>query len=116
MLIYWVVQIVGAVIAVYLALYLKGPTPEVPTVAPDIIKALIAEFIFTFALCYTVLNVATAKGTEGNSFYGWAIGMAVLTGAYAVGSISGGAFNPAVATGITLAGISRWPTSGLPGG
>ncbi len=106
MLIYWVVQVVGAVIAVYLALYLKGPTPEVPTVAPDAIKALIVEFIFTFALCYTVLNVATAKGTEGNSFYGWAIGMAVLTGAYAVGSISGGAFNPAVATGITLAGIS----------
>ena len=106
MLIYWVVQILGAVVAVYLALYLKSPAPEVPTVAPDMIKALLVEFIFTFALCFTVLNVATAEGTKGNSFYGWAIGMAVLTGAYAVGTITGGAFNPAVAIGITLAGIS----------
>ena len=41
MLIYWVVQILGAVVAVYLALYLKSPAPEVPTVAPDMIKALL---------------------------------------------------------------------------
>jgi aquaporin Z len=51
--------------------------------------------------------VATAKGTAGNSNYGLAIGFTVLTGAYAVGGISGGAFNPAVAAGITAMGLSK---------
>jgi aquaporin Z len=50
-------------------------------------------------LAFVVLNSATAKATSGNSFYGLAIGFTVLTGAFAVGSISGGAFNPAVAIG-----------------
>jgi aquaporin Z len=72
------------------------------------VRALIAEFIFTFALCYVVLNVATAKGTSGNPTYGLAIGFTVLAGAYAVGAISGGAFNPAVAVGVTLMGLSAW--------
>jgi aquaporin Z len=70
--------------------------------------ALLAEFLFTFALCYVVLNVATAKGTAGNSFYGLAIGMTVMTGAFAVGGISGGAFNPAVAVGISVMQLSAW--------
>jgi aquaporin Z len=57
---------------------------------------------------YVVLNAATAEGTSGNSFYGLAIGMTVMTGAFAVGDISGGAFNPAVALGISILGISDW--------
>jgi aquaporin Z len=68
----------------------------------------LAEFLFTFALVYVVLNAATAEGTSGNSFYGLAIGMTVMTGAFAVGSISGGAFNPAVALGISMLGLSSW--------
>ncbi len=64
--------------------------------------------LFTFALVYVVLNVATAKGTEGNSFYGFAIGFTVVVGAYAVGSISGGAFNPAVTVGGTIMNIFAW--------
>jgi aquaporin Z len=55
-----------------------------------------------------VLNVATAKANAGNSFYGLAIGFTVLTGAFAVGGISGGAFNPAVAVGVTVMGLSTW--------
>ncbi len=62
-------------------------------------KVLLAEFLFTFALAFVVLNVATTRATEGNSFYGLAIGFTVLAGAFAVGAISGGAFNPAVALG-----------------
>jgi len=116
MLIYWVVQIIAGLVAAFLVIYLKGAiaTAEAPLVIPSVnvsailIPALLAEFIFTFALTFTVLNVATAKGTAGNSFYGWAIGMAVLTGAYAVGAITGGAFNPAVAVGITQMGITSW--------
>jgi aquaporin Z len=64
------------------------------------------EFLYTFALCYVVLNVATSRNTVGNSFYGLAIGFTVTAGAYSVGAISGGAFNPAVAVGITVMGFS----------
>ena len=109
MLIYWGVQLVAGAIAAVVVLYLKG-APTVTPITFDIVHAVIAEFIFTFALCFVVLNVATAKGTEGNSFYGWAIGFTVLAGAYAVGTVSGGTFNPAVALGATLVGLLSWPT------
>ena len=71
-------------------------------------KMLLVEFLFTFALCYVVLNVATARGTENNSFYGLAIGFTVAAGALAVGKISGGAFNPAVAFGASVLGLFTW--------
>lgn len=103
---YWISQILGAFVAAHVVLYLKGN----PTVTPAEIKvvpALIAEFIGTFALCYVVLNVATAKGTAGNSNYGLAIGFTVVVMAFALGGISGGAFNPAIATGITLMHIEK---------
>jgi aquaporin Z len=76
--------------------------------APEILPALLAEFLFTFALVWVVLNVATAKGTSGNSFYGAAIGLTVMAGAFAVGGVSGGVFNPAVAVGVCLMGIVSW--------
>ena len=66
-----------------------------------------AGVLFTFALAIVVLNVATAKSTEGNSYFGFAIGFTVLVGAYAVGPVSGGVFNPAVAVGITIMGLSE---------
>jgi aquaporin Z len=71
-------------------------------------RMLIAEFLFTFALAWVVLNVATARGTEGNSFYGLAIGFTVVAGAFAVGGISGGAFNPAIALGAMVTGLFDW--------
>jgi aquaporin Z len=104
---YWVAQILGAVVAALALNYLKGdaaPKPLVLRTGP----ALLAEFLFAFALVYVVLNVATAKATSGNSFYGLAIGFTVMTGAFAVGSISGAAFNPAVAVGISVMGLSVW--------
>ncbi|MBA3849212.1 MAG: porin [Opitutus sp.] len=76
--------------------------------SPEILPALLAEFLFTFALAWVVLNVATAKGTAGNSFYGLAIGFTVLAGAFAVGGVSGGVFNPAVALGVCTMGIVSW--------
>ncbi len=50
-----------------------------------------------------VLNVATAKGTMGNSFYGLAIGFTIFAMAASLGSISGGGFNPAVGAGRNIA-------------
>jgi aquaporin Z len=106
-LIYWLVQLAAGFLAAWMVLFMKG-APKLPAPAAlDIGRSVMAEFLFTFALAYVVLNVATAKGTAGNSNYGLAIGFTVLTGAYAVGSISGGAFNPAVALGITSMGLKR---------
>jgi aquaporin Z len=69
--------------------------------------ALFAEFLFAFALAYVFLNVATAKATSGNSFFGLAVGMTLMTGMFAVGGVSGGAFNPAVALGDTAMKVLR---------
>ena len=103
---YMLAQVLGAAVAAFVVLFVKG-NPVVDAATPSIAPALLAEFLFTFALCYVVLNVATARGTSGNSFYGLAIGFTVLIGAYSVGSVSGGAFNPAVAVGITVMGLSQ---------
>ncbi len=104
---YMVFQVVGAALAALAVKCLKAGV-AVKAMAPAAGSALLAEFLFTFALVYVVLNTATAKGTSGNSFYGLAIGFTVMTGAFAVGGISGGAFNPAVAVGISLMGLSAW--------
>jgi aquaporin Z len=106
---YWIAQIVGALAAAFVTKFVAG-TPLDVNLAPKPGPALAAEFLFTFALVYVVLNVATAKATAGNSYYGLAIGMTVMAGAFAVGSISGGAFNPAVAIGISTMGLVA-PTS-----
>lgn len=104
---YWLAQLAASVLAACLTIYYKG-YPSGATLHLDAAKALIVEFLFTFALCYVVLNVATAKETKGNSYFGLAIGFTVLVGAYAGGAISGAAFNPAVALGITVMHISFW--------
>ena len=104
---YMISQIVGAVLAAFAVKFLEGGSTLSP-LQPAAFPALLAEFLFTFALVYVVLNTATAKGTSGNSFYGLAIGFTVLVGAFSVGNISGGAFNPAVAVGISLMGLSSW--------
>ena len=72
--------------------------------------AFVVEMLFTFALCYVVLNVATSNSHPDNSFYGLAIGFTVVAGAIAVGGISGGAFNPAVTVGAAAMGMFAWPT------
>ncbi len=104
--IYLVAQIGGAAAAAFTAQFLVGPGTAAETI--DVNKSLVAELLFTFALAYVVLNVATAKGTSGNSFYGLAIGFIVMAGAFSVGSISGGAFNPAVAIAALLMGLMDW--------
>jgi aquaporin Z len=115
--IYVAAQVVGAIVAALVASFvLNGYVVKVGTtsvvvdrsfaLAPgegvSVGAALLVEVLYTFALALVVLNVATAKKTEGNSFYGLAIGFTVVVAAFAGGGISGGAFNPAVGTGPTL--------------
>jgi len=104
---YWVAQFAAGLVAALLVTALfSGNKPEAPALHGTV-PSLIVEFLFTFALAWVVLNTATAKGTSGNSFYGLAIGFTVLTGAVAVGGISGGAFNPAVGLGVFTMGLEK---------
>lgn len=104
---YMISQALAGVAAGFLTLYVLG-FPKIDHLTPSMVPALIVEFLYTFALAYVVLNVATSKHTADNSNYGLAIGFTVAAGAYAVGGISGGVFNPAVATGISVMGKSPW--------
>ena len=103
---YVATQCIAAVVAGLAVRYVGGR--EAHTVVASNGKMLVAEFIFTFALAWVVLHVATASGTDGNSFYGLAIGFTVVVGAFAVGGISGGAFNPAIALGAMVTGLFEW--------
>jgi aquaporin Z len=106
---YMIVQVAGSIVAAFVVQFLlPDKIPAVATAMVSTSKALIAEGLGTFALAYVVLNVATAKGTTGNMFYGLSIGFTVLSMAYALGGISGGAFNPAVAVGISTMKLAAW--------
>lgn len=103
---YWIAQFAAGTVAALLVSYLFGGSVAAPALHGTV-PSLIVEFLFTFALAWVVLNAATAKGTSGNSFYGLAIGFTVLTGAVAVGGVSGGAFNPAVGLGVFVMGLEK---------
>ncbi|MBI3502864.1 MAG: aquaporin [Bacteroidetes bacterium] len=103
-LIYMLIQFIAAFCAALIFFLVWGKSIGGPKPNPDIniLKPLACEIIFSFALSLVVLSVATSKKTEGNHYYGLAIGSTVLAGAITVGDISGGAFNPAVGTGPIL--------------
>jgi aquaporin Z len=84
------------------------PLEEVVTHQPDPKNALVAEFLFTFALMWVILNVAIARGTAANPFYGLTIGAIVGAGAFAVGPVSSAAFNPAITLALCLNGFLAW--------
>ena len=109
---YWVAQVAGGVVAAVIARAVVNPA-SVKTLhlsGHAVAAAAVVEVLITFALCYVVLNVATSKDQPGNGFFGLAIGFTVVAGAFAVGGISGGVFNPAVALGGATAGLFGWPT------
>jgi aquaporin Z len=103
---YMIGQLAGGLAAAYLVLFMKGNPAVTPMHFDSPVVPLLAEFLGTFALAFVVLNVATAKANSNNSFYGLAIGFTVVAAAFALGSYSGGAFNPAVAVGITAMGLN----------
>jgi aquaporin Z len=107
---YWAAQLLGGLVAALLARYVVNPASvaALSLSGRTVVAALLAEFLFTFALAYVVLNAATSKDHPSNSFYGLAIGFTVFVGVSAVGSISGGAFNPAVAFGASIMGLFSW--------
>jgi aquaporin Z len=109
---YWIAQVVGGVVAAVIGRAVVNP-PAVTTLTlagHAEAAAAVVELLITFALCYVMLNVATSKDQPGNGFFGLAIGFTVAAGAFAVGGISGGVFNPAVALGGATAGLFAWST------
>ena len=109
---YWIAQLAAGVIAGVVARAVVNPA-QVTALTPSghaLAATAVVELLFTFALCYVVLNVATSRDQFGNSFFGLAIGFTVVAGAFAVGGISGAAFNPAVALGAAVGGLFAWST------
>ena len=110
---YWIFQVAGAACAALLIAQF-AELPAAGSCPFGLLPLIVGEFLFTFALCYVVLQVATSKKTEGNSFYGLAIGSTVLVGAFAVGGIlCFGAFNPAVAVGLGMMKAACWTSMGI---
>jgi aquaporin Z len=111
---YWIVQLGAGLLAAVVVRTIVDPTRTAAATMTltgyTLVAAFVVELLFTFALCYVVLNVATSKSHPDNSFYGLAIGFTVVAGAFAVGAISGGAFNPAVTLGAAVMGMFAWPT------
>lgn len=107
---YCTAQVTGALLAALIGDWLVNEPPAATLQGDMVWKALVVELLFTFALAYVVLNVATSHDHPNNSFYGLAIGFTVLAGAVAMGPISGAVFNPAVAFGASIAGLNAWST------
>ena len=102
---YLLFQILGAFAAAFLVSNMSSNMLVQPDLAEPVAIILVAELIFTYLLVFVILNVATHPNLDGNSFYGFAIGLTVMAGAFCVGPLSGGVFNPAVSIGPSLVDI-----------
>ena len=100
---YMTSQVLGGIAGAYIAQMILGQTfAPAPADTATSFTALLTEVIFTFTLALTVLNVATSRYNPGNSYYGLAIGFAIVVGVGAGGPVSGGVYNPAVGIGASL--------------
>jgi len=102
--IYSAVQLIAGMLAAGMYALMLG---QVFTLGPSAgyawWQAAMSEILYTFMLCFVVLNVAASKRhADKDQFYGLAIGFVIVAGGYSVGHICGGCFNPAVALGIDV--------------
>lgn len=108
---YILAQLIASVIAAAIGVYLHdcgGGLNIVERVNELPMCIVLGEFLGTFALAYVVLNVTTTSANAGNSHYGLAIGFTVLSASYALGGLTGAAFNPAIVLGASMAGMFAW--------
>merc|ERR1719375_3104750 len=61
------------------------------------------EILYTAALCYVMLNVATSHKQDGNHYFGLAIGFTVVAAGLSIAGISGCSLNPALSVAAALA-------------
>jgi aquaporin Z len=102
---YIAVQVIAGAAAALVSANLLITDPSVTALELDMTQTIGAEFLYTFALVFVILNVATSEATAGNGYYGAAIAFVVLAGALTVGGISGGSFNPAVTGALFVSGV-----------
>ncbi|KAG5468027.1 hypothetical protein LSCM4_01114 [Leishmania orientalis] len=98
---YVAMQLSGSFCASLYASAIIGLSIPAPTPNSDLVntwQALLCELVYTFALTSVVLHVCFSR-QRSNDFYGFAIGMTLMAAGFSVGGFTGGAFNPAVATG-----------------
>lgn len=108
---YIMVQLIASVLAAAIGVYLHdcaGGLNIVARVNEQPICAILGEFLGAFALTYVFLKVSPAATNENNAYYGLAIGFTVLAVSFGFGSLSGGAYNPAIALGGSVAGMFGW--------
>ncbi len=105
---YMIAQVIGGIAAISIVRHMIVPYAQIPGSEFHVPSLVIGEFLFTFALCYVVLLTATSKKTEGNSYFGLAIGSTVTVGAFAVGSFCLAALNPAVAISLGVVAVATW--------
>merc|ERR1719498_277690 len=110
---YMGMQVLGGICAAFTySLLQSGATFALKPTAYSWPQVIAAELVFTFVLAFVVLSVATVKNAL-SEYFGFAIGMCVTVGGYAIGKVSGGSLNPAVSFGIStshiLGGGGFWP-------
>lgn len=94
-------QLIGGLLAGVTYLSMLGATFTLgPGHGYGLGSVCIAEVLFTAALVFVVLSVATTAQDEGNWYFGLAIGFTVMAAAFAIGPISGCSLNPAVTFGV----------------
>lgn len=108
---YVIAQAAGAVLAALFGVFLlncSGAASVPMHVSKNGLCALVAEFLGAFALAYVILNVAFRNTPTDQVHHGAAAGCTLASLTWALGSISGGAFNPAVALGASICGMYDW--------
>jgi aquaporin Z len=113
---YMIVQFISGILAAAIGVYLHdcgGGLEIVARVNEQPICTVMGEFLGTFALVYVFLNVTNAATSAQNAFSGLAIGFTVMASRYGLGGLSGGAFNPAIVLGASVAGMFGWDDFGV---
>lgn len=107
---YWAAQLIGGLLGAVAAHYVTdahGTSPELH--GREIVATLLGEALFAFLLVLVVLAVTTPEPLDVTR-YALAVGLTVTAGAFALGTLAGGAFNPAVAVGAWVVGLVAGPS------
>jgi aquaporin Z len=104
---YFVAQIVGALLAATLICAITGHVSTLPgTDSEHFWKSALIEAMGAFLICM-ILFFVTSERMRNNQIYGFAVGLTV-TMAVAIGiGLSGAVYNPAIAAGIMVLGAIK---------
>ena len=108
--IFILVQLIGGFIGALCAWLITGIQPYIEPgnkYKDRYGSVFVIEFIYAFAIAIVVINVATTEAQRGNFFYGVSIGMCICAAVASAQKISGGAFNPAVGTALSITNVMR---------